>query len=63
MNARKQGKEVKKMAFSRPTQMRVRGAGVNFKAVSVSDRIALKATQSYNAVAVKDVKLEKVNKK
>lgn len=63
MNARKQGKEVKKMAFSRPTQMRVRGAGVNFKAVSVSDKIALKATQSYHAVAVKDVKLAKVNKK
>lgn len=51
------------MAFSRPTQMRVRGAGVNFKAVSVNDKIALKATQSYHAVAVKDVKLAKVNKK
>ena len=50
------------MAFSRPTQMRVNGAGVNFKAVSVSDRIALKATQSYYAIQAKDVKI-KGNKK
>ena len=51
------------MAFSRPTQMRVNGAGVNFKAVSVSDKIALKATQSYHAVAVKDVKIKSADKK
>lgn len=63
MNARKQRKEVKKMAFCRATQLRAKGAGVNFKAVSVSDKIALKATQAYHAVAVKDVKLAKVNKK
>lgn len=50
------------MAFSRPTQMRAKGAGVNFKTVSISDKIALKATQAYHAIQVKDVKI-KVNKK
>ena len=54
---------MKKMAFCRATHLRAKGAGVNFRAVSISDKIALKATQAYHAVAVKDVKLAKVNKK
>ena len=50
------------MAFCRATHLRAKGAGVNFKAVSISDKIALKATQSYHAIQVKDVKI-KVNRK
>lgn len=51
------------MAFCRATHLRAKGAGVNFKSISVSDKIALKATQSYHAIAVKDVKLAKTSKK
>lgn len=52
------------MAFCRATQLRAKGAGVNFKAVSVSDKIALKATQCFHAVQARDVEIKiKVNKK
>ena len=44
--------------------MRAKGAGVNFKQSTISDKIALKATQSFHAVQAKDVEIKiKVNKK